>query len=62
MENPEVSVERQIVPKKHKISMATTSEATNEAGVFHSGDRAPEPGLASIEVTIPPTHIIGQLE
>ena len=62
IENPEVSLESQVGLKKHKIFMATTREATDVAGVFYSGERAPELGLASVDVTIPPTHEVGQLE
>lgn len=62
IENPEVSIEDQAGVKKQKIFMATTRAATGVQGVFFSGDRAKEVGLASVDVTIPPTHEIGELK
>ena len=31
-------------------------------GRLYSSDRAPELGLASVDVTVPPNHVLGQLE
>ncbi len=62
IENPEIDAVAQIGVKKQKIFIATTRKATNVTGVFYSGERAPEIGLASVDVTIPPTHEIGKLE
>ncbi len=62
IENPDVSIEDQAGVKKQKIFMATTRAATGVHGVFFSGDRAKEVGLASVDVTIPPTHEIGELK
>ena len=42
--------------------MATTREATDVAGMLCSGESAPKLGLASVDVTIPPTHEVGQVE
>ena len=61
IENPDFKVDEQDGLKRQKIFMATTREATDVAGAFYSGDRAPELGLASVDVTIPPTHLPGQL-
>jgi esterase/lipase superfamily enzyme len=47
---------------QHRIFITTTREASEVTGVFFSGERAPELGLASVDVTIPPTHVTGQLE
>lgn len=62
IENPEIPVDAQPGLTKHKIFMTTTREATDVMGAFYSGERAPELGLASVDVTIPPTHQVGQLE
>jgi len=62
VDNPEIpvaSVEEAVV---HKIFLATTREATESVGAFYSDKRAPELGLASVQVSIPPTHIVGELE
>lgn len=47
---------------RHRIFIATTRRASEEPGVFLSADRAHLLGLASAEVTVPPTHVVGQLE
>ncbi len=44
------------------VFIATTREATDVAGAFYSGERAPELGFASVVVSIPPTHVTGALE
>jgi len=46
----------------HKVFLATTREATESVGAFYSDRRAPEIGLASVQVSIPPTHVVGELE
>jgi len=40
----------------------TTREASEVVGAFYSAARAPELGLASVDVTVPPNHVLGQLE
>lgn len=60
--NPEIPLAAAPDVKQHKIFMTTTREASDVIGVFYSGERAPELSLASVDVTIPPTHVIGQLE
>jgi esterase/lipase superfamily enzyme len=58
-EKPAASVE---VLSRHRIFITTTREASEVVGVFFSGERAPELGLASVDVTVPPTHVVGELE
>jgi esterase/lipase superfamily enzyme len=40
----------------------TTRQASEVVGALFSAERAPELGLASVDVTIPPTHVSGQIE
>lgn len=47
---------------RHRIFITTTREASEVVGAFYSAGRAPELGLASVDVTIPPNHLLGQLE
>ncbi|MBP7000021.1 alpha/beta hydrolase [Amaricoccus sp.] len=47
---------------RHRLFIMTTREATEVVGALYSAERAPDLGLASVEVTVPPTHLPGQLE
>ena len=47
---------------RHRIFITTTREASEVVGAFYSAGRAPELGLASVAVTVPPNHVLGQLE
>lgn len=47
---------------KHRIFITTTREASEVVGAFYSGQRAPNLGLASVDVTVPPNHVTGNLE
>ncbi len=40
----------------------TTRQPTETVGALYSDQRAPELGLASVQVSIPPTHVVGELE
>ena len=62
VDNPDVPALTVQGSVKRKIFLATTREATEEAGAFFSGRRAPELGLASVQVSIPPNHVVGELE
>lgn len=46
----------------HKVFIATTRQTSEEPGVFLSADRSANLGLASAVVSIPPTHVAGDLE
>lgn len=45
-----------------KIFIMTTREASEVVGALFSAERAPELGLASVEVSIPPNHVSGKIE
>lgn len=46
----------------HKVFIATTRQTSQEPGEFLSSDRAADLGLASVVVSVPPTHVAGELE
>jgi esterase/lipase superfamily enzyme len=62
IDNPEFPVESLPDVTQHRLFITTTREASEVVGAFFSGQRAPELGLASVDVTIPPTHVPGNLE
>lgn len=57
-EKPVASVET----TKRKVFIATTREASDITEVFYNSERAPELGLASVVVSIPPNHVAGRIE
>lgn len=62
IENPDRPSESVPQVGRQKLFIATTREASDAVGAFYSSARAPELGMASVTVTIPPTHVRGQLE
>lgn len=62
IDNPEIPVAAVKTATKRKIYMATTREASDVIGAFYSAERAPELGLASVVVSIPPNHETGNIE
>jgi len=62
MDNPDVPALSVSDVTRHRIFIATTRQASDLAGVFYGEGRAPELGLASVDVTVPPNHVLGQLE
>lgn len=62
IDNSETPVESVGEATRQKIFITTTRQATEVVGAFYSGQRAPELGLASVVVSIPPNHVPGELE
>jgi esterase/lipase superfamily enzyme len=62
IDNPDFPAVSLVDVSRHRMFIATTREASEVVGAFFSGQRAPELGLASVDVTIPPTHVPGALE
>jgi esterase/lipase superfamily enzyme len=62
VDNPEIPADSVPDLTRHQIFIATTREASEVTGAFFSSGRAPDVGLASVVVTIPPTHVIAELE
>ena len=62
VDNPEVPAELVRQASKQKIFIATTRQASEVSSVFYGDNRAPQLGLASVVVSIPPTHERGNLE
>jgi esterase/lipase superfamily enzyme len=60
--NPEIPADSVPDLTRHQIFIATTREASEVTGAFFSSGRAPDVGLASVVVTIPPNHVIAELE
>jgi esterase/lipase superfamily enzyme len=62
IDNTEKPAKSVVEASKQKIFIMTTRQATEATGAFYSGQRAPELGLASVVVSIPPNHVSGNLE
>lgn len=62
IDNPEMRAESVQGVSRHRVFIMTTREASEVVGAFYSSGRAPELGLASVDVTVPPNHLPGQLE
>jgi esterase/lipase superfamily enzyme len=62
IDNPETPALSVPQISRHKIFIMTTRAASEVVGVFYSEGRAPELGLASVDVTVPPNHEAGELE
>jgi len=62
IDNPEVRAESVPQVSRHRVFIMTTRKASEVVGALYSAGRAPDLGLASVEVTVPPDHVTGQLE
>lgn len=62
IDNPEIPARSVAGATKHKVFIVTTREDTEVVGALFSELRADELGLASVEVSVPPTHKPGDLE
>lgn len=62
IDNPALPAERVPAVTEHRLFIMTTREASEATGAFYGAGRAPELGLASVVVSVPPTHLSGQLE
>lgn len=62
VDNLEIPTRSVVEATKHKVFIVTTREDTEVVGALFSELRADELGLASVEVSVPPTHVPGALE
>jgi esterase/lipase superfamily enzyme len=62
VDNPAIPAKSVAGTSRHRLFIVTTREASEVVGAFYSGERAPELGLASVDVTVPPNHVLGNLE
>jgi esterase/lipase superfamily enzyme len=62
IDNPAVPAASVPDVRQHRIFLTSTRAASEVVGAFYSGMRAPALSLASVDVTVPPTHVVGQLE
>jgi esterase/lipase superfamily enzyme len=61
IDNPQVPAASVDGLGTHRVFITSTREASDRPGALLSDARARDLGLASVDVTIPPTHEIGQL-
>jgi esterase/lipase superfamily enzyme len=62
IENPEIPAAAIPDLTRHKLFLVTTREASEAIGALYGPDRSATLGLASVEVTVPPSHVVGELE
>jgi esterase/lipase superfamily enzyme len=62
VDNPAVPAESVPDVSKHRVFITTTRAASEVTGALFSSERTPELGLASVDVTVPPNHVVGELE
>lgn len=62
IDNPALPAERVPAATEHRLFIMTTREASEATGAFYGAGRAPDLGLASVVVSVPPTHLSGHLE
>jgi esterase/lipase superfamily enzyme len=62
VDNPQVPVASVEDATRHKIFIATTRAETEAKGALFSAERAPDLGLASVDVSVPPNHVVGEVE
>lgn len=62
IDNPELRAEAEALSTRHRIFITSTRAPSDEPGALLSANRARTLGLASVDVLVPPTHVLGQLE
>lgn len=62
VDNAEVPVASVQEATRQRMFIMTTREASEVVGALFSAERATDLGLASVDVSIPPTHVPGELE
>ncbi|MDJ0857905.1 MAG: alpha/beta fold hydrolase [Dinoroseobacter sp.] len=62
IDNPTTPVGSVETATQHRVFIATTREDTEVVGALFSELRADELGLASVDVSVPPNHVVGALE
>ncbi len=62
VDNPETPALSVPDVRRHQIFIMSNRQASEVVGALYSGARAPDLGIASVNVTIPPNHVVGELE
>lgn len=62
VDNPDMRAATVPDVSRHRVFIMSTREASETVGALYSADRAPDLGLASVDVTVPPNHVLGRLE
>ncbi len=61
IDNPDIPVASVTDARLQKVFLATTRQPTEVTGAFFSEKRAPDLGLASVQVSVPPNRMPGEL-
>jgi esterase/lipase superfamily enzyme len=61
VDNPEIPVAAVPDVTRHRIFVTTTREASDQVGALYATTRSSDLGLASVVVSVPPTHVTGEL-
>ena len=62
IDNPEKPVASVEDVTLRKVFLASTRQETETAGALFSEERSQSLGLASVQVSFPPSHVLGELE
>ena len=62
IENPKVPRGAVVGGTAQKVFIATTRQRSDKPGALYSGERSRVLNFASVDVLIPPTHVVGQIE
>ena len=60
--NADVPVDAVPDVSRHRLFITTTREASEALGALYSSTRSSDLGLSSVVVTVPPNHVVGELE
>jgi esterase/lipase superfamily enzyme len=60
--NPDIPADSVDGLTKHRVFIMSTRGSSEVVGALYSSVRAPELGLASVDSTVPPSHVTGVLE
>jgi esterase/lipase superfamily enzyme len=61
VDNPDIPVSAVADVTRHRVFVTTTREASDQVGALYATTRSSDLGLASVVVSVPPTHVTGQL-
>lgn len=62
MHNPRIVAAEVPGTAHHTLYIATTRKPSDAPGEFYSGDRSTAVSFASVDVSVPPNHVSGQIE
>jgi esterase/lipase superfamily enzyme len=62
IDNPAIPAASVPDVSRHRLFIVTTRGLSDEPGAFLSAERSPNLRVAAVDVTVPPTHVTGELE